>query len=89
MNKLSLSSTATLDPEYIYFAVAIQRSSIDPQLVGRTSSLPAPSASIVPFAVYGTLNVTADNLTDFRNQSQLANAQFPQGSYTVPWFMLS
>ncbi len=89
MNKVILSGTATLDPQYMYFAVGIQRSTTNPTLVGRSTNLPSPSDSMVPFVVYGTLDVEPSALTDFRNNSQLVNAQFPQGQYIEPWFILS
>lgn len=98
MNIVDLTGSASLNPDKMYFAVVYNVSGFNSvQFMARNSTLPAPSSDIVALVVEGRLksNYTLSQLIDLRNvngdatRQQLENPNYPQGSRTVPWFMLS
>ena len=98
MNIVDLAGSARLNTNKMYFAVIYNVSGFnDVQFMARNSTLPAPSSDIVALVVEGKLksDYTLSQLIDLRNvngdatRQQLENPNYPQGSRTVPWFMLS
>ena len=98
MNIVDLTGSASLNPDKMYFAVIYNVSGFNSvQFMARNSTLPAPSSDIVALVVEGRLksDYTLSQLIDLRNvngdatRQQRENPNYPQGSRTVPWFMLS
>lgn len=98
MNIVDITGSASLNPDKMYFVVIYNASGFNSvHFMARNSTLPAPSSDIVALVVEGRLksNYTLSQLIDLRNvngdatRQQLENPNYPQGSRTVPWFMLS